>query len=137
MHADRFFDMVATDVTCDRARAESLTSVVFHELRDRLTEKEATDVAAQLPEPLRRMWWEGASIERRPHKIHAAELIGRVRREAELPDDREAERAVRAVFGALRLLLGSATGLEGESWDVFSVLPKDMKPLWIAERGEA
>jgi uncharacterized protein (DUF2267 family) len=48
-----------------------------------------------------------------------------------LPDDAEAERAVRAVFGALQRLLGSRTGREGEAWDVFSQLPKDLKQLWL------
>jgi hypothetical protein len=49
-----------------------------------------------------------------------------------LPDDGEAERAVKAVFGTLQRLLGSPTGKEGEAWDVFSVLPKDLKMLWLS-----
>ncbi len=133
MNANRFFDMVGLALACDRERAEGLTFAVFQELRDRLTAKEAADVAAQLPETLRRLWSEGVSEGRR-ERIHVAEMIGRVRRRAVLPDDAEAERAVRAVFAALRLLLGSPTGLEGEAWDVFSVLPKDIKPLWLPER---
>lgn len=131
MDASGFFEGVAAQLACDRDRAEGLTLVVFQELRDRLTAKEASDVAAQLPRELRVLWTEGAAPERQPVKIHAAELLGRVRRRAALPDDREAERAVRAVFRELRSLLGSPTGLDGEAWDVFSVLPKDMKPLWL------
>jgi uncharacterized protein (DUF2267 family) len=131
MDANRFFEEVATSIACDRERAEVLTFVVFQELRDRLTAKESADVAAQLPEALRRGWREGERPEREPHKIHAAEFIGRVRRRATLPDDREAERTVRAVFRALQLQLGSPTGREGEAWDVWSVLPKDMKKLWL------
>lgn len=50
---------------------------------------------------------------------------------AGLPDDAEAERAVRAVFGALQHSLGSPTGREGEAWDIFSQLPKDLKTLWL------
>jgi uncharacterized protein (DUF2267 family) len=69
--------------------------------------------------------------------VHAAEFIGRVRRRVVLPDDAEAERAVRAVFRALRTLLGSPSGLTGEAWDVFSVLPKDMKSLWLASEPES
>src|SRR5512147_254928 len=87
MNELRFFDLVADALACDRPRAEAVTLVVFHELRDRLTAKERADVAAQLPEALRLLWWEGASPEAPPHKIHVAELIGRVRRRAVLPDD--------------------------------------------------
>jgi uncharacterized protein (DUF2267 family) len=134
MDANEFFDEVAQAVGCDRTKAEALTSVVFPELRDRLTPKEAADVAAQLPERLRRLWSEGQSLGP-PGKIHVGELIGRVRRHAGLTDDREAERAVRGVFAALRAALGSASGMEGEAWDVFSVLPKDIKALWLPERG--
>jgi uncharacterized protein (DUF2267 family) len=69
-------------------------------------------------------------------KIHRAEFIGRVRQRAVLPDDGEAEHAVRAVFRALQRLLGSPSGCEGEAWDVFSQLSKDLKPLWLdAARG--
>jgi uncharacterized protein (DUF2267 family) len=135
MDANRFFEDVARRVGCDAARAEALASVVFHELRDRLTAKEAADVAAQLPERLRRLWSEDETPGGQPRKIHVHELIGRVRRHAALVDDREAERTVRAVFAALRVALGSPSGLEGEAWDVFSVLPKDIKPLWLPEPG--
>ncbi len=54
-----------------------------------------------------------------------------MRQRAVLPDDAEAERAVKAVFAALQRLLGSRTGLEGEAWDIFSQLPKDLKQLWV------
>ena len=107
---------------------------MFQELRDRLTSKEAADVAAQLPAPLKALWSEGEIANRPPNqvnKVHAAEFIGRVRRRAALPDDVEAERAVRTVFRTLRTLLGGTSGFHGEAWDVFSQLPKDMKPLWL------
>jgi hypothetical protein len=31
----------------------------------------------------------------------------------------------------LQRLLGSTTGMEGEAWDIFSQLPKDLKRLWL------
>lgn len=111
-----------------------MTFAVFQELRDRLTPKEAADVAAQLPTPLRRLWEEWDRPCRPVAKTHEQEFMGRVRRWAVLPDDAEAERGVRAVFAALQTLLGSPTGNEGEAWDVFSVLPKDLKRLWLAAR---
>ena len=133
MDTEHFLHSIASMLACDVARAEALTSVVFQELRDRLTSKEAADVAAQLPTPLKRLWSDG-EVTRAPdqvNKVHAPEFIGRVRRRAALSDDAEAGRAVRAVFRTLRSLLGSATGLEGEAWDIFSQLPKDMKHLWL------
>jgi uncharacterized protein (DUF2267 family) len=53
-----------------------------------------------------------------------------VRNRAVLPDDSEALRAVKAVFATLQHLLGSPTGKEGEAWDIYSQLPKDLKTLW-------
>jgi uncharacterized protein (DUF2267 family) len=129
--AQRFLHTIATALACDAGRAEALTFTVFQELRDRLTSKEAADVAAQLPTVLKALWSEGEVAGRSPNKVHAAEFIGRVRRRAALADDAEAERAVRAVFRTLRTLLGGASGFQGEAWDVFSQLPKDMKPLWL------
>jgi uncharacterized protein (DUF2267 family) len=131
MDDNAFLRDVGEQLRCDRARAEAISFVVFRELRDRLTAKEAADVAAQLPTGLRR-FWEADPVKGPVEKIHEFEFIGRVRRFAELPDRIEAERAVRAVFAALQRLLGSPTGKEGEAWDVFSVLPKDLKMLWLS-----
>jgi len=131
MDENRFFREVAENLACDRARAEAVTLAVFRELYDRLTPKERGDVAAQLPNALRHLWMESPD-DRAPTRIRADEFVGRVRKFAALPDDREAERAVRVVFSELQRLLGSATGLEGEAWDVFSVLPKELKKLWLS-----
>jgi uncharacterized protein (DUF2267 family) len=126
-----FIREVGERLRCDAPRAEAVTFAVFRELRDRLPPKEAADVAAQLPRSLKRLW--GAPGAGGPvSKVHGAEFVGRVRQFAVLPDDAEAERAVRAVFATLQRLLGSPTGKEGEAWDVFSVLPKDLKRLWLA-----
>jgi uncharacterized protein (DUF2267 family) len=126
-----FVREVARRLHADEDRAEAVIGVVFTELRDRLTRREADDVEAQMPHDLRRLW---NGLDRPPdgiRKVHAPEFVGRVRRLAVLPDDGEAERAVRIVFGALQRLLGSPTGTEGEAWDVFSVLPGDLKHLWL------
>jgi uncharacterized protein (DUF2267 family) len=131
-----FVREVGDRLGCDAARAEAVTFAVFRELRNRLTDKEAADVASQLPTGLRRLWEEPDRAGSPSEKIHASEFVGRVRRFAALPDGAEAERAVRAVFAALQRLLGSPTGMEGEAWDVLSVLPKDLKLVWLsAARG--
>ena len=131
MDAHTFLKRIEHTLRCDAGRAEAVTFAVFQELRDRLTPSEAADVAAQLPTALKTMWLEGEVAGRNVSRIDAAEFIGRVRRRAVLVDDIEAERAVLAVFAALQGLLGSASGREGESWDVLSQLPKSLKELWV------
>jgi uncharacterized protein (DUF2267 family) len=131
-----FLRGVTERLRCDEARAEGLVFVVFQELRDRLTATEAHDVAAQLSVGLKRLWEEGERPGRRVTRSHREDFVGEVRFWADLPDAAEAERAVKAVFAVLQLALGSPTGREGEAWDIFSQLPKDLKELWLesAER---
>jgi uncharacterized protein (DUF2267 family) len=131
MNERRFLQEVAEALRCDARRAESIVFVVFQELRVRITPKESGDVAAQLPIGLKELWLEDESPGRPVHRTHLTDFLGRVRQRAALSDDREAHRGTRAVFGALQRLLGSPTGVEGEAWDVFSQLPKDLKRLWL------
>jgi uncharacterized protein (DUF2267 family) len=126
-----FLRGVADELRCDERRAEGVVFAVFGELRDRLSPEERRDLQAQLPTPLKKVWNAGDRPDRPANRVHRDEFIGRVRQRAVLADDREAERAVRAVFAQLQLLLGSPTGREGEAWDVFSQLPKDLKDLWL------
>ncbi|MCW5891240.1 MAG: DUF2267 domain-containing protein [bacterium] len=130
-----FFAEIRRRLGCDEHRAEAITLVVFQELRDCLPEKEAADVAAQLPQPLKNLWFEPGREGKPIEKTHRPELVARVRARVPLHNDAETERAIRAVFGALQHLLRSSRGLEGEAWDVFSVLPKDLKTLWVDARG--
>jgi uncharacterized protein (DUF2267 family) len=132
MNKQTFVREVAARLGCDPQGAAGVTFVVLQELRNRLTPEEVRDVAAQLPSGLKRFWLEHDHPDRRVARTHRTEFLGRIRRWAALVDDAEAERAVRAVFGVLQTLLGSTTGMEGESWDIFSQLPKDLKTLWIA-----
>jgi uncharacterized protein (DUF2267 family) len=127
---------VAGILHCDEARADKVTYAVFQELRVRLTPDEAADVAAQLPRELKRMWQEGENADRRVQRMHAKEFVARVQGRAELADDREATRAIKAVFRTLQHLLGSRTGKEGEAWDVYSQLPKDLKQVWLETAAE-
>ena len=134
MDEKAFLSGVAERLACDERRAESVTFAVFGELRDRLTPEERHDVSAQLPMALRRLWGVG-DLDRPASRVRRAEFIGRVRQRVVLPDDSEAERAVRAVFAQLQRLLGSPGGLEGEAWDIYSQLPKDLKTLWLGAAG--
>jgi uncharacterized protein (DUF2267 family) len=125
-----FIRQVATALACDERRAESVTFVVFGELRDRLSPEERDDVASQLSTGMKHLWGAG-DVGREANDVHREEFIARVRHRASLPDESEAERAVRAVFATLQRAMGSPTGREGEAWDVLSQLPKDMKVLWL------
>lgn len=136
MQAKEFKAMVADKLRCDAERAEGVIFVVLRELRAQLTDKEAHDVAAQLPSQIREMWEQDFGRLDEPSRLGRAEFLGRVRQWAGLPDEREAERATHAVFKTLQLALGSPTGTEGEAWDIFSVLRKDIKRLWL-EAAEA
>lgn len=136
MEKSTFVRLVAEQLRCDLQRADALSVVVLRELRDRLTPNEAADVASQLPSGLRTAWQEDERPDRNVRRIHRNEFVGRVRQRAVLPDDTEAERAVRVVFAVLQKALGSPNGTEGEAWDVFAQLPKDLKSLWLeASRG--
>ncbi|MEW6273476.1 MAG: DUF2267 domain-containing protein [Thermodesulfobacteriota bacterium] len=136
MQKKAFFESVSRSLQCDAQRAEGLTLAVFQQLRDRLTPKEAADVAAQLPAGLKPLWQDNERRDRRVEKVHREEFLGRIRRFAGLPDDAEAERSVKVVFAALQALLGSPTGKEGEAWHIFSQLPKDLKELWLEAGAE-
>lgn len=138
MNDRSFYEAVSHRLRCDRGRAEGVTLAVFRELRDRLTPKESADVAAQLPHSLKLLWQEGERPDRGTSRVHKTEFVGRVRVQAGLPDDAEAERAVLAVFAELQRLLGSTHGTEGEAWDIWSQLPKDLKQVWLsAQNGES
>jgi uncharacterized protein (DUF2267 family) len=126
-----FVREIANQLACDERRAEDVMFAVFRELRNRLTPKEAGDVAAQLPAPLKCVWGEGDVPGRRVVRTHREEFFGNVQRRAGLADDAEAERAVRAVFATLQTVLGRADAFAGEAWDVFSQLPKDLKQVWL------
>lgn len=126
-----FIREVARRMACDEERAEALTFAVLEELRERLTPKEVSDVAAQMPHALRKLWTSLDRPNRPVRRIHAAEFVGEVRKIMGLPNESEARRAVMSVFAALQKLLGSPSGLEGEAWHVMSQLPKDLKKMWI------
>ena len=129
---ERTFTMhVAERLGFDERRATDVIFAVFHELHDRLTPEEASDVAAQLPTPLKRLWQVGERPGRAVRRSHKPEFLANVRAQASLPDDAATEHAVRVVFAVLQELLGSTTGREGEAGDVLSQLPMDLKPLWL------
>jgi uncharacterized protein (DUF2267 family) len=132
MNEKQFLTRVAQRAGTNLQGAGAITYAVFQELRERITPKEAFDVASQLPVDLQVLWLENERIDRGVRRTHETEFIARVRYYAGLPDDDLAERGVRAVFATLQEALGSPSGIEGEAWDIFSQLPKDLKKLWLS-----
>lgn len=131
MEEERFIRTVADQMGVDHDGAFNIISAVFHELHDRLTPKEAADAGAQMPGRLKSLWASFESPGREVARIHKAEFVRKVSELAGIPEN-EATRAVRIVFGALQAMLKSRTGQEGEAWDIFSQLPKDLKKIWLA-----
>jgi len=131
MNERSFVRQVAERADCDDRRAETLIFAVFQELRDRLTPKEASDVAAQLPASLKMLWMSFDRPDRKVRRVHEGQFLREVARMAGLDGDREAEDAVSSVFAVLQEALGSPTGTEGEAWHVMSQLPADLKHLWL------
>ncbi|MFZ1119859.1 MAG: DUF2267 domain-containing protein [Candidatus Binataceae bacterium] len=130
MEEQKFVHTVAEQLTVDKQQARRIIAAVFRELRDRLTPKEAADAAAQMPTGLKQLWLASESPGREVRRIHKSDFIREVSERAEIQEV-EASHAVRVVFQTLQRLFQSPTGKEGEAWDIFSQLPKDLKKLWI------
>jgi len=133
MNERSFVRQVAERVDCEEHRAETLIFAVFQELRDRITPKEASDVAAQLPTSLKMLWMSFDRPDRKVRRIHEGQFLREVARMAGLEDENAAE-TVGAVFTVLQVALGSPTGTQGEAWHVMSQLPADLKKLWLSAR---
>lgn len=131
MEEEQIIHAVAEQMHVDKERSQKIISAVFHELHDRLTPKEAAHAAAQMPSGLKRMWTSYEFPGRQVRRLHKSEFTREVAQRAEIPED-EAAHALTVVFRVLQELLQSPTGQEGEAWDIFSQLPKDLKQVWIS-----
>lgn len=132
MNERDFVQKVADRTYGDERRAETLIFAVFQELRDRLTPREAADVAAQLPSSLKMLWMSFDRPDRKVRRVHEGQFLREVARMAGLEDADEAQVAVTAVFAVLQEALGSYTGTKGVAGHVLSQLPGDLKQLWLS-----
>ncbi len=130
MEEGKFFYEIASRLKMSKERAEEVATAVMRELHDRLTPREANDFAAQLPGGIKQMWHGFDTPDRTVERIHKRDFIRYVAEEAGIPED-EASKAVMVVFKVVQMLLQSPTGQEGEAWDIFSQLPKDLKRAWL------
>lgn len=109
----------------DQAAAYRVLRAFLHALRDRLPVDESAQLAAQLPDLIRGIYYEGWVPARTPIKYRTAEeFLGRVAREAKLTGETEASHACAA---AARVLRRHVT--EGELADVEALLPKKLRPV--------
>jgi uncharacterized protein (DUF2267 family) len=82
MNERSFVRQVAELADCDERRAETLIFAVFQELRDRITPKEASDVAAQLPMSLKMLWMSFDRPDRKVRRVHEGQFLREVARMA-------------------------------------------------------
>ena len=73
----------------------------LHVLRDRLVIDEAAHLGAQLPVPIRGLYYEGWDPSKTPEKLHREEFVDQFAREAALPDLRHPEEALPAAARTL------------------------------------
>lgn len=126
MKTETFYRRVMLETgRADLEDARRATAAVFHALRDRLTPREADQVAAQLPGELKALWKAGEIAGRRPAKMNRNEFYERIRKEVALASTKEARSVTSAVFAALQDQLSP-----GETDDILAQLPKDLKSVW-------
>ena len=114
--------------TDDRKFAYRVLRAYLHAVRDRLMVDEAAQFAAQLPELVRGIYYEGWVPSRTPTSERSVdEFLRRIADEALLPGETEASYACSA---AARLLRRHVS--EGEIADLVAVFPQELKVVLAA-----
>jgi uncharacterized protein (DUF2267 family) len=128
--ARRWIDDIKGETGWDAQRALGALRAVLHVLRDRLSNEEAADLAAQLPILVRGLYYEGWRPAGPPLKYrHKEDFLQRVAEHFPGLDEIDYEPAVRAVF---RTLAHHVTA--GEIQHVIHQLPADVQDLWSIKR---
>ena len=111
--------------TEDRRYAYRVLRAVLHAVRDRLTVDEAAQLAAQLPELIRGIYYEGWDPSRTPAHYHGSKpFLDRIASEALLAGDSEASYAAEAVMDVLRHHISA-----GEFEQVLGMLPPRVRAV--------
>jgi uncharacterized protein (DUF2267 family) len=112
--------------SADRRYAYRVLRAVLHVLRDRLPVDESAQLAAQLPELVRGVYYEGWRPSATPQTYHdARSFLDRVAAGARLHGETEASFATEAVARLLRRRVSA-----GEIADVLAVLPAEVRALF-------
>lgn len=115
-------DVAAELETDDHQEAYRALRATLHVLRDRLPVDEAAQLAAQLPDLLRGVYYEGWDPSRTPARFHTREqLLDRVVHEGAFHGHTEASYAMNAALAVLRARISA-----GEMADVTAVLPAEI-----------
>jgi uncharacterized protein (DUF2267 family) len=131
MDENKFLHELETRAELTREQAFKVAVAVLQELHDRLSAKEADDLAAHIPGEFKARWHAFDLPGREVRRTHKGDFVRHIAEAAEI-DELTASRGLMATFKALQMLLKSPTGQEGEAWDVLSQLPKDLKKTWLA-----
>lgn len=116
-------DVASSFGTQDRKLAYRVTRSWLHTLRDRLPVTVAAHLAAQLPELLRGVFYEGWNPSKVPAKYDRDEYVARFARHAQVHVT-EVPKAGQLVTSALRKHLS-----DGVVNEAFGVLPADIREL--------
>lgn len=115
-------DQLDTD---DHQYAYRVLRAFLHTLRDRLTLQETAQLAAQLPELIRGLYYENWNPSHTPASYHdAKEFLDRLAAAAAMHGDTEASFATAAAAHVLREHV-----TPGEIEDVLAVLPTEIRSL--------
>src|SRR5215469_12234766 len=123
-------DVATNFETEDRRLAYKVTRSWLHTLRDRLPVQVAAHLAAQLPELLRGVFYEGWNPSRVPVKYGREDYLARFMREAQVHAT-EAPNALRLVTAALSRHISAGAIAEAKA-----VLPADVANLLEPERAQ-
>lgn len=111
--------------TDDHRLAYRVLRAYLHALRDRLTVDEAAQLAAQLPELIRGIYYEGWNPSSTPVRYRDfVDFLDRIAADAALDGETAASYAVSAAAGVLRRHVSA-----GEIEDVRAILPEDLRPI--------
>jgi uncharacterized protein (DUF2267 family) len=114
--------------TDDRKFAYRVLRAYLHAVRDRLMVDEAAQLAAQLPELVRGIYYEGWVPSRTPTSERSVDdFLRRIADEALLPGETEASYACSAAARVLRRHVS-----EGEIDDVVAVFPAELRVVLAA-----
>ena len=111
--------------TDDKRYAYRALRAVMHAIRDRLTVDETAQLAAQLPELIRGIYYEGWDPSRTPARYHDSKpFLDRIATEASLAGDSEASYAAQAVMHVMRHHVSA-----GELEQVIGMLPPKVRAV--------
>jgi len=118
-------DVAAEMGTDDHNAAYRVLRAYLHALRDRLPVDEAAQLAAQLPELIRGIYYEGWNPSATPVRYRTfAEFLERIADEAVLDGETEASFASSAAASVLRRHVSA-----GEIDDIRAILPEELRPI--------